>query len=110
MLLLWCAQATTLEAGEVVTVRDVPQDEICFFRFVLKDRAALLSVRLQPLSNAAGSASDPDLYVSNKYAGLVAVDRDNYIWRSTNIGLDQVREPEHDRTTACAHDFLGLRK
>mmetsp|Transcript_33205 Transcript_33205/g.61905 ORF Transcript_33205/g.61905 Transcript_33205/m.61905 type:complete len:928 (-) Transcript_33205:600-3383(-) len=83
-------QAATIEAHEVLTVHDVPQEEFCYFRFVLKDRSSFMSIRLVPCPNSTGTASDPDLYVSNKYAGLVSVDRDNYIWRSTNIGLDQV--------------------
>ena len=78
----------------MVTIRDVPQEEFCHFRFSLKDkdRGQFVSIRLAPLTTAAGTASDPDLYVSNKYAGLVGVDRDSYIWRSTNIGVDQVGE------------------
>lgn len=83
-------QATAIDDHEPVTVNDVAQNEFCFFRFVLKDRTSFVSIRVTPQGNATGTASDPDLYVSNKYSGLVAVDRDNYIWRSTNVGLDQV--------------------
>jgi hypothetical protein len=103
---LRCAalQAATIEAGEAVQVSDVPQDEFCCFRLVLRDRAHLLSVRLAPRPNAAGTPSDPDLYVSNKHAGLVAVDRDNYIWRSTNSGLDQVHIYIH--YSRHIHSFL----
>jgi hypothetical protein len=38
----------------------------------------------------AGGVSDPDLYISNKYCGLVRVDGDNYLWRGTKVGADQV--------------------
>lgn len=92
-LLTHFPQAVTITAGEEVITRDIPQGEMRFYRFVLPDRdrnSSLVTVRLVPLLSAAGTASDPDLHISNKYAGLVAVDRDNYIWRSTNIGLDQV--------------------
>ena len=85
-------KATTVECGEVVAIEDIPQEEFCYFRFVLKEKeqSNFLSFRVTPRNNAAGTASDPDLYVSNKYAGLVAVDRDNFIWRSTNVGPEQV--------------------
>ena len=75
-----------------MTIQDVPQEEFSYFRFVLKEkeRANFVSIRVTPCANAAGTVSDPDLYVSNKYSGLVAVDRDNYIWRSTNVGTEQV--------------------
>jgi hypothetical protein len=98
--------ATPLVSGETVFRRNLPRKaEFSYFRFLLQDTSHLLSIRVNSLrgirpyflihlnltSGENGEESDPDIYVSNKYSGLVRVNRDNYIWRSAMIGSDQVR-------------------
>jgi hypothetical protein len=98
--------ATPLTAGETIFRRNLPRKaEFSYFRFLLQDPSQLISIRVKSLrgetadrqtdsvdllSGENGEESDPDIYVTNKYSGLVRVDRNNYIWRSAMIGSDQV--------------------
>lgn len=83
--------ATPLTAGETIVRKNLPRNgEFVYFRFLLQDPSLLVSIRVNSLRNDNNEESDPDIYISNKYAGLVQVNHENYIWRSAMIGSDQV--------------------
>ena len=73
--------------------------EFSYYRFTLTDPAKLLTVRVHPLHDGSASAStgaiyspsgDPDLFVTNRYNGMVGVTRDNWVWRSCSVGADRI--------------------
>mmetsp|Transcript_15109 Transcript_15109/g.22727 ORF Transcript_15109/g.22727 Transcript_15109/m.22727 type:complete len:774 (-) Transcript_15109:140-2461(-) len=81
--------AMPVQNGETVIKRDV-RCEFTYFRYVLKEPSHMISIRVKPLGDTGSANCDPDLYVSNKYSGLVCVDTETYLWRSTKIGEDQI--------------------
>lgn len=83
--------ATPLTAGESIIRKNLSRNgEFTYFRFLLQDPSHLVSIRVNSIRNDNNEESDPDIYVSNKYSGLVQVNQENYIWRSAMIGSDQV--------------------
>ena len=60
-----------------------------------------------------GPIGDPDLFVSNKHNGMVAVSKDNYIWKSTNVGADRVdihpNDLERGRSNILMIGVLGYK-
>jgi hypothetical protein len=79
-----------LEAGVTVTGR-ASYGEICQYRFIVGDHHQMVTITASPV-NASGSGahSDPDLYVTNRFNGQVAVSKQNYIWSNVNLGVSRI--------------------
>lgn len=66
-------------------------NEFSYYRFTSTSTTQLITIRAKPVFDASNSPiGDPDLYVTNRYNGLVAVDKENFVWKSTNVGADRV--------------------
>lgn len=51
----------------------------------------MLSIVLSSLTDDEGTAiGDADLYVTNRFGGLVAASKENYVWKSVNAGTDRL--------------------
>jgi hypothetical protein len=90
-----CSKSTAvrtvpLEAGVTVTGR-ASYAEMCQYRFVAGDHHQMVSITAVPV-NASGSGahSDPDLYVTNRFNGQVAVSKHNYVWSNVNLGVSRI--------------------
>jgi hypothetical protein len=63
-----------------------------FYRFVCQEKQKLISIRVNTITKPGDVSTyeGVDLYVTNQYDGLVAVGRDNYVWRSSNTVASRV--------------------
>lgn len=91
----------------------VAANEFSYYRFVNTDPSKLMTVRVKPLlslsntPNEKGSPiGDPDLYVTNRYSGFIAVDKENAIWKSTNAGADRVDILPDDPSAARGETYI----
>ena len=66
------------------------QNEFSYFRFHRSNPSALVSIRARPLLDERGPIGDPDVFVTNRHDGLVGVNKENWIWKSTNVGSDRI--------------------
>jgi hypothetical protein len=98
-------RSVPLENGRPVTGRTL-SGEFAYYRFVCQDPEKLVSIRVKPLSDENGPIGDPDLYVTNKYEGLVAVTKDNCVWRSVNVGADRIDIHPHDPNAARGGAYM----
>jgi hypothetical protein len=80
---------------------------------VLKDPSQLLSIKVLSLPDENGVVGDADVYVSNKYDGLIGVTKQNYIWRSATVGNCRVdihpNDQNHSRGNFFVIGVLGYR-
>eukprot|EP00607_Mallomonas_marina_P005451 CAMPEP_0182426556 /NCGR_PEP_ID=MMETSP1167-20130531/13041_1 /TAXON_ID=2988 /ORGANISM="Mallomonas Sp, Strain CCMP3275" /LENGTH=817 /DNA_ID=CAMNT_0024608059 /DNA_START=38 /DNA_END=2488 /DNA_ORIENTATION=+ len=67
-------------------------NEFTFYRYTCPQPSnQLITIRVTPGQDDSGCCiGDPDLYVTNRYGGQVEVSKDNYVWKSTNVGRDRV--------------------
>jgi hypothetical protein len=98
-------RAIPLENGRSVTGK-VENGEFAYYRFVCQDRRKLVSIRAKPLRDENGPIGDPDLYLSNKFDGLVAVTKDNCVWKSTNVGADRLDIHPADKNAQRGGTFI----
>ena len=63
-----------------------------YYRFVCQEKQKLVSIRVNAITKPGDYSTYEgiDLYVTNQYDGLVAVGRDNYVWRSANSQSSRV--------------------
>lgn len=60
-------------------------------RFVRKEPSKLVSIVVKPLNGEnADTVSDPDLYVTNQFDGLVGVTKENFTWVCSSVGSARV--------------------
>lgn len=104
--------ATPLQAGGAHK-GSVAANEFKFYRFVNHDPAKLVTIRVRPLVSAPGAvggktapAGDPDLYVTNRYSGFVALTKDTALWRSTTVGVDRVDILPEDAEAARGNTYI----
>ena len=100
-----CVRAIPIETGEAL-IGSVALNKFVFFRYTLQDPSMLLSIRVSPVADAMGNACDPDLYVTNRHNGLVAVDRTTAQWSSTQSGCDRVDIHPQDAKAALGSTFI----
>ena len=52
---------------------------------------------------------DPDLYVTNKFEGLVCANKESYTWKSTNSGSDRIDiHPDDIELGRGSHLVIGV--
>ena len=63
-----------------------------FYRFVCQEKQKLISIRVNTVTKPGETSTyeGVDLYVTNQYNGLVAVGRDNYVWRGSSAVASRV--------------------
>lgn len=79
--------ATPISAGERLRGRNGA--EFSYFRFRNRDPTKLVTIRAIPVNDERGPIGDPDLYVSNRFGGMLPVTKDTFVWKSTNVGADR---------------------
>eukprot|EP01038_Epipyxis_sp_PR26KG_P005834 gene5834-8049_t len=83
-------RATPIKVNQQVNGR-INANEYAYYRFVNTDPAKLVTIQVKPLFDDFGTAiGDPDLYVTNRFDGLVGITKDNYIWKSTCVDNDRI--------------------
>ena len=66
-------------------------NEYAYYRFVNTDPfRKLVTIKAWPTCDEYGPIGDPDLFVTNKFEGLVGVTKEDYVWKSTNVGSDRI--------------------
>lgn len=65
-------------------------NEFAYYRFALANPKHLITIRTKPIFDDRGPIGDPDLYVTNRFEGLVGVTKENFSWKSTNVGPDRI--------------------
>lgn len=65
-------------------------NEFAYYRFALTNPKHLITIRTKPIFDDRGPIGDPDLYVTNRFEGLVGVTKENFSWKSTNVGPDRI--------------------
>ena len=88
-------RATAIQANQKMHGNLGP-DEMIYYRFMITDPKQMVSIFARPTVNSErghkGShpIGDPDLYVTNKFEGLVCANKDSYTWKSINSGSDRI--------------------
>jgi hypothetical protein len=120
-----CRTAFPIENNKSI-IGNVALNEFAYFRFVTSDSRKLITVTVNSLDNNIknndksnnrnninnnstnnnNSYGDPDLYITNKYEGLVGVTRDLFTWRSTNTGSDRVDIHPNDPKSARGGTYI----
>jgi hypothetical protein len=80
-------RAVPVEADKAV-FGEVAANEFDYYRFVVMDVLSVVSIKVRSLQTELDG--DPDIYVTNRHEGLVGTTRDNYVWRSTEVGADRL--------------------
>jgi hypothetical protein len=92
-------QAVRVQCSKTKAVRTIPLQvgvpvsgtatfrDMCYYRFVADDPRQIITISVAP---KAGSSGDPDLYVTNRFQGQVAVTRDNYVWSCASSGTSRI--------------------
>jgi hypothetical protein len=92
-------QAVRVQCSKTKAVRTIPLQvrvpvsgtatfrDMCYYRFVADDPWQMITISVAP---KAGSSGDPDLYVTNRFQGQVAVTRDNYVWSCVSSGTSRI--------------------
>ena len=85
----------------------VGSDEMVFFRYVVSDSNKLVSV----LVRAIGGSGDPDVYVTNKFEGLIGATKESYTWKSQHSGNDRIdihpEDVERERGNTLVIGIVG---
>lgn len=112
--------ATPIQIGTVLR-GSTAANEFKFYRYVCHDPSKLITIRVRPVMSSPTSSEgkgtpigDPDLYVTNRYSGFVALSKDNAIWKSTTVGVDRVDilpdDAEAQRGSIYIIGVLGCKK
>lgn len=97
--------ATSLALGQSV-IRKNCKNEFMYFRYIHYNTDKLLSIRVMPISEKSVYPGDPDLFVSNRFKGLVNVTSTNFVWRSYNIGTDQIDISPNDIESSRGNVYI----
>ena len=81
------ARTVPMEAGVPIIAKAALNEMVCY-RFVTSDPRHMISITATPVNHAENSSysSDPDLYVTNRCNGQLAVTKENAVWSNTSLG------------------------
>lgn len=85
-------------------------DSLTLYRVTLSDPTKVLTIRVEAVLDDDGKPiGDPDLYVSNRNAGAGPLTRDEFVWKSANVGPDRIDiHPDDPRTRGGSTFLVGV--
>jgi hypothetical protein len=87
-------KSTTLQLGSNVIINNIHRNEIKYFRYTHNNPENVLIIYITPIVSNNNQndmlSSDPDIYITNRYNGLINVTKTNYVWNSNNMISNQI--------------------